>query len=105
MTLINIASVSFGFHEQRKFDPCQCISFTSAIGVPAPDSIIAIIPYFGCRLCLSGRGRLIDPRYSELVEALGQKIAQQGLAEQVTHGLVTRIAGSILVAPFSRLAT
>jgi hypothetical protein len=53
-----------------------------------------IIPYFGCGSCSSGRGRLIDPRYSELVEALGQEIAQQRLAEQVTHGLPTRVANS-----------
>src|SRR5437879_8033971 len=54
-------------------------------------------------MCLSGRGRLIDPGYSELVEALGQEIAQQRLAEQVTHGLPTRVAVS--VPPLSRLAT
>ena len=30
--------------------------------------------------CLSGPGRLIDPGYSELVETLGQEIAQQRVA-------------------------
>ncbi len=66
-------------------------------------SIIAIMPFLSGRLCLSGRGDLIDPRYSELVETLGQEIAQQRLAEQVTHGLSTRVAVSL--ASFSCPAT
>jgi hypothetical protein len=42
-----------------------------AIGAPAPDIVL-----FRLWIVLIRARRLVDPRYSEFVEALGQEIAQ-----------------------------